>query len=295
MSRLSFSLNRQNGQTTDSALFASPQKSTKRISEVDQENKQSAQQEQPEEGKFDIERGVIPLKTLPTTAERSSNDNGDNVGSRSAGVGLVPGGQRSASWLRQGASRWSPRDLLMRAEEVDRVKVTPAHSMNASLGSKETSAVANIVQEVAVSQALGLVLCGCAGTGRSPPVSDEEGEGKGAAGVAAAVAQARRPGTSSVHGTLSALSQLGRSRHGPASLGVMTRTWHGKSRHRTRHHSHSMAGGAGNPNARGGGFVAMVQEMVHDALQDIVGDVAGELVRSDRAPAVLAVRASKTK
>lgn len=253
-------------------MFASPKMSTKRISEVDEENKQSAQQENPEEGKFDIEEGDIPI-----------------VGSRGAGRGFVPDGQRSASWLRQGALSWSPRDLLMRAEEVDRVKVTPTQLM----GSKDTSAVVNVVQEVAASQASGLVLCGCAGSGRSPPSNDEEGERKGAAGVVAAVAQARRPGTSSVHGTLSALSQLGRSRHGPASLGVMTRTWHGKSRHRTRHHSHSMAGGAGN--ARGGSFVAMVQEMIHDALQDIVGDVAGELVRSDRAPAVLAVRASKTK
>lgn len=254
-------------------MFASPQTSTKRISEVDEENKQSAQQERPEEGKFDLEKGDIPI-----------------VGPRGAGRGFVPEGQRSASWLRQEASRWSPRDLLMKVEEVDRVKVIRTQSM----GSKDASAVVNTVQEVAASQASGLVLCGCAGSGRSPPSNDEEGgEGKVGAGVAAAGAQARRSGTSSVHGTLSALSQLGRSRHGPASLGVMTRTWHGKSRHRTRHHSQSMAGGAGN--ARGGSFVVMVQEMIHDALQDIVGDVAGELVRSDRAPAVLAVRASKTK
>lgn len=240
----------------------------------------------------------------------------------------------AAAWShappRRNSSSWSGRELVGRAEAMDRVKVTPAWSLNAALGAmsmssssspasvRAPSAAATIVQQVAAAQFTGLVICGCAGSGQpamsaalsAPGQRANGGVGGGSAGRGASPAPLS--GANSVHGKWPSLGPLGRSRHGPSSLSLMTRSWHGKSWHYGRsHHSREAAaaraagragdgggGGAGGhpaslrPSSLRGGLASAVDGVIQNALEDLVGDVVGGLVRSERAPAVLAVRAS---
>lgn len=229
---------------------------------------------------------------------------------------------------RASSSSWSGRDLVATAEELDRVKVTPAWSLNAALGAMaisssasvsdgmraattSTSAAATIVRQVVAAQSTGLVLCGCAGSGQPPMMAAvaRGGRGNGGGGVPGAPrARFAAPlsGANSVHGKWPSLS---RSRHGPMSLGIMARSWHGKSRHhggggRSHMSSRHAAGGGGHPAAAQGmgvrpsslrgGLESAIDGVINDALEYLVGDVAGALLACDQAPAVLAVRAGAT-
>lgn len=206
-------------------------------------------------------------------------------------------------------SSWSARELLSRAEGLAQVRVTPAWSLTAALGAMESSSSAvksaapSIVQQVATAQSIGLVLCGCAGSGQ-PPLATAPGQQQGGGGVAGAGGAGAGTGsndlplagTRSVHAKWPSLG----SRHGPGSL--MTRSWHGKSRHHARG-SHRAREAAAATNARFGGsrpgshsrqsgMASAVKGVINSALWDIIGDVAAGLVRSEPAPAVLAVRSS---
>lgn len=214
---------------------------------------------------------------------------------------------------RRSSSSWSDRELVATAEELDRVKVTPAWSLNAALSAMTvssptdprdaTSAAATIVRQVVAAQSTGLVLCGCAGSGQPPMVATARGASGGDGGAPRARFAAPLSGANSVHGKWPSLS---RSRHEPTSLSVMARSWHGKSRHyggRSHASSRQVAGGGGHPAVQGmgarpaslrGGLASAIDGVVSDALAYLVGDVAGALVSSDQAPAVLAVRASAT-
>ena len=207
--------------------------------------------------------------------------------------------------LRRSASTWSSRDLVKRAEGLPRVRVTPAWSLNAALGTMSSSSpttkdastttASSIVQEVAAARSSGLVICGCAGSGQLP-VSDrpEAAPAEGVNGVRA-IGGAPLAGANSVHGKWPSLGPLSRSRHNPT---LSTRSWHGKARPlggRSLHSSRHGAGGAKVSGVRGngrGGLASAVDNVIHSALVDIVGDVAGGLARAEREPAVLAVRAS---
>ena len=192
----------------------------------------------------------------------------------------------------------------------------------------ELSAAASIVQEVVATQSSGLVLCGCAGSGQAyatamaaaagdgeavGPATEGVGRDAGAAAgprASAGVAAMQAPlsGANSVHGRWPSLGPLGRSSHGHQirsrhgqSLSLMTRTWHGKSRHRVRHHPSAAGMGergeghlGGRQYERRGRLPTVLELMIEEALENLIGDVAGGLMRSDRAPAVLAVRASKS-
>lgn len=207
---------------------------------------------------------------------------------------------------RRSSSTWSSRDLVKRAEGLPRVRVTPAWSLNAALGAMSASSpttkdsssttASGIVQEVAAARSTGLVICGCAGSGQLPlsdmPTAPAEGMDRlGALGGNVPLA-----GTSSVHGKWPSLGPLSRSKH---TSTLSTRSWHGKSRQlgRSLHSSRHGAGGARVSGVRGGarggsGLASAVDRVIHGALLDIVGDIAGGLARSEREPAVLAVRAS---
>lgn len=265
----------------------------------------------------------LPLPTPPEQASAAgkaaavhpSNVPGDPVlHHRATGSGTSDSIRATESPpRRRSASSWSGRELVATAEELDRVKVTPAWSLNAALSAMTissptdprdaTSAAATIVRQVVAAQSTGLVLCGCAGSGQPPMVATARGANGGDGGAPRARFAAPLSGANSVHGKWPSLS---RSRHGPTSLSVMTRSWHGKSRHyggRSHASSRQVAGGGGHPAAQGmgarpasqrGGLASAIDGVVSDALAYLVGDVAGALVRSDQAPAVLAVRASAT-
>ena len=162
------------------------------------------------------------------------------------------------------------------------------------------SAAASIVQEVVATQSSGLVLYGCAGSGQAyaTAVAAAAGDGEaggpatdGAEGDAGAAADPRASagvvamqvllsGANSVHGRWPSLGPLGRSSHGPQirsrhgpSLSLMTRTWHGKSRHRVRHHPNAAGmgergqGHLGRRNDEGRGRLPSVLEwMIEEAL-----------------------------
>ncbi|CAM9690772.1 unnamed protein product, partial [Scytosiphon promiscuus] len=168
-----------------------------------------------------------------------------------------------------------------------------------------TSAAAGIVQEVVEARSIGLVLCGCAGSGQEEQQQQPEATGGEDGAVAAGTnplfggtrsAHGKGPSVASVGGFRNSLGAGGRS--GPLSL--MTRSWHGKSRHHTRWSYRSAreaaanSGGSDRPGStsRHSGLASVVEEMINNALRHIVGDVATVLLASDPAPAVLAVRAS---
>eukprot|EP00752_Nemacystus_decipiens_P004580 g4180.t1 len=258
----------------------------------------------------------------PAAADFPGNGNGNGNGNGSGN------GVRSSSW--------SAREVLQRAEGLDRVRITPAWSLTAAMeaspsGSPSTlpssqvaSAAANIVRQVAGAQAFGLVLCGTAGTGplaassswpsvapqqRGAGVGDAGGPGTGIDGGGSRIGNNDVPlaGTRSVHGFWPSIIGGG-SRHGnrPSSLSLMTRSWHGKSRHHARGSHRAREAAATAAAADGGRFAAgagarprqsglasAVNMMINHALWGLVGDVAAGLLRSEPAPAVLAVRASK--
>ena len=222
---------------------------------------------------------------------------GQDNGSTATGAAALP--------PRRSSSTWSGRDLVKRAEGLPRVRVTTAWSLNAALGAMSASSTAtkdsstttasSIVQEVAAARSSGLVICGCAGSGQLP-LSDMPAAP--AAGMDRVVPLGNAPlaGTSSVHGKWPSLGPLNRSKHNPT---LSTRSWHGKSRQlgRSLHSSRHGAGGARVSGVRGGvrgggGLASAVDRVIHGALLDMVGDIAGGLARSEREPAVLAVRAS---
>ena len=320
---------------------------------LEQERPLGEQDDEEEDGKHDLEEGVIvdgktgaeqarpaaraPRAAAVHSASGSMAQRTGNVSTISIASGA--GAHRSLSWLRQPSSPWSARELVRRVEEeIDRVKVvttgwslhTAINAMSSKPNTEGEAAgeagdgdkflpAASILQEVVVTQSSGLVLCGCAGSGQAYAMAlaaaardGEAGDSAtngvdGDAGAAAgprssagdAAMQAPLSGANSVHGRWPALGTLGRSRHGP-SLGLMTRTWHGKSRHRVRQDPSAASigergeGHLGGRNYEGHGRLPSVLDlMIEEALEDFIGDVAGGLMRSDRAPAVLAVRASK--
>lgn len=252
------------------------------------------------------------VDTPSATADVPGSGSGNGSGSGSSGVH---------------SSSWSAREVVQRAEGLDRVRVTPAWSLSEALGASlspsssalsETSAAAAIVRQVASTQVFGLVLCGCAGSG-TPAASpghrqrgDGDGDGAGAGpgtgtGNGGGGNDVPLSGTRSVHGkwpSLGVPSIIG-SRHGPSSLSLMTRSWHGKSRHHARggHRAREAAAAstsrfgsgrsADGSHPRQGGLVSAVNMVINNALWELVGDVAAGLLRSEPAPAVLAVRASK--
>jgi len=259
----------------------------------------------------DLEAGAAPESIAPAAATTDAPNNGNGSGNGSTGNGgaSASGGGRGGN-----GSSWSARELVCRAERLARVRVMPAWSLGAALGASSssstsassshpfpTSAAATIVQQVAAAHAVGLVLCGCAGSGGLGATATSPGqqEGEGGSGIRHNVPLS---GTRSVHGkwpTLNMPSIIGSSRHGPSSLSLMTRSWHGKSRHhargshRARQAAAAAAANGGAPVARQSGLATAVSMVINAALWDIVGDVAASLVRMDQAPAVLAIRASK--
>lgn len=259
---------------------------------------------------------VPPAGAAPSGG--GGGDNGNGIGGTAAAApAAVMGGVHSSSW--------SVRELMRRAEALDRVRVTRAWSLNAALGAmsaassstqtspSSTAAAVSIVQEVASSRSIELVLCGCAGSGHMPAVppagqqqqqreADGAGVGSGPPPRAGNNANGNRNvplsgASSSVHGKWPSI--MG-SRHGPSSLSLITRSWHGKSRHHARgsHRAREAAAASGRytadggSNSRHGGLASAVKGVINNALWDIVGDVAAGLVRSEPATAVLAVRAS---
>lgn len=255
-----------------------------------------------EEENEDIENGVSETTTAevraarPPTAEeasraafihqRRSNDNGPSDGS--GGGGRI----FTSDTVRRSSSSWSERELINKAEEHPRVKVTPAWRLNAALGamhrsSPSISSSLDIVQQVATSQCPGLVLCGCAGSGQ---VVVGSGTGERGGRPAQPVV-----GAYSMHGKWPSIARA--KYGGQNSVSPMTRSWHGKSRHHARGQMRQNAAGRGMPSAqlisRAGGLASAVDVVITNALEDLVGDVAGKLVGSDGAPAVLAVRASQ--
>ena len=269
----------------------------------------------------DVEAGAAvarpgPTSNTPPPAPAAADFPGNGSGSGSGNGN----GVRSSSW--------SAREVVQRAEGLDRVRVTPAWSLTAALEASpsvsasaplsQASAVANIVRQVAGAQAFGLVLCGAAGSGppavgSSSPGGGLQQRGGGGDGPAGTGGSGGRigshdvplAGTRSVHGVKWPSIIGGGSRHGnrPSSLSLMTRSWHGKSRHHARgsHRAKEAAavdrgrfadGGGARP--RQSGLASAVNMVINNALWDLVGDVAAGLLRSEPVPAVLAVRASKS-
>lgn len=173
------------------------------------------------------------------------------------------------------------------------------------------------MQEVASARSIGLVLCGCAGSGHLAAVSPagqqqrEAVGGGGGGGVGSGPPRTGNNGnrkhdvplsgaSSSAHGKWPSIigGGGGGSRHGPSSLSLMTRSWHGKSRHHARgsHRAREAAAAANGRYAgsrsRQSGLASAVEGVINNALWGIVGDVAAGLVRLEQPPAVLAVRAS---
>lgn len=251
---------------------------------------------------------VGPAAAAPAAADNAPG-NGSGNGNGNGGNGVH-------------SSSWSAREVVQRAEGLDRVRVTPAWSLAAALGEatpsstsspappSQASVAANIVRQVAGAQAFGLVLCGCTGSGglaTTSPARNERGAGA-EPGTAGGSTGEPLTGTRSVHGKWP--SMIGGSRHGqrPRSLSLMTRSWHGKSRHHARGshrareaataHSDRFVGGGGGDDGgsrpRQSGLASAVNMVINHALWDLVGDVAANLLRSEPAPAVLAVRASKS-
>ncbi|CAM9695138.1 unnamed protein product [Ectocarpus sp. 4 AP-2014] len=277
--------------------------------------------EQGPPGETDLEVGAVviqpgsnPGTPAPTAAAAAATP---TVGGNGSG-GAASTAAAAASAGEVGfdtRSSWSARELLARAEGLPQVRVTPAWSLTAALGAMPSSsstvksAAPSIIQQVVTAQAIGLVLCGCAGSGQPPLTTapgQQQGGGGGAAGGGAGSGAGSSAvplaGTRSVHGKWLSLG----SRHEPGSL--MTRSWHGKSRHHARgshlaREAAAAAAAAAASNARLGGsrpesqsrqsgLASAVQGVINSALWDIVGDVAAGLVRSEPAPAVLAVRSS---
>ncbi|CAN0401190.1 unnamed protein product [Laminaria digitata] len=268
----------------------------------------------------DLEAGVGVVTNTAASPRASSATALNAVGASAAGGARPPavdlptrghlngGAAAAAATLlpRRSTSTWSGRDLIKKAEGLPRVRVTPAWSLNAALGAmsasspttKDASATtaSSIVQEVAAARSSGLVICGCAGSGQLPVSDLPSAPAEGANRVGGALGNAPLAGASTVHGKWPSLGPLSRSRHNPT---LSTRSWHGKSRQlgRSMHSSRHGAGGARVSGVHGGvrgggGLASAVDRVLHGALLDIVGDVAGGLVRSEREPAVLAVRAS---
>lgn len=265
----------------------------------------------------DLEAGAEVVRPEPTASNPAAADVPGNGNGNGNGAGNGTG-NGNGNGVR--SSSWSAHELVQRAEALDRVRVTPAWSLSAALGAgssssssspsslSQTSAAATIVRQVASAQAFGLVVCGCAGPG---PLATSPGRQQRGVGVGAATETVNGSGsndvplsgTRSVHGKWPSLG-IG-SRHGPSSLSLMTRSWHGKSRHHARgsHRAREAAaaanGGGGGRFADGSrprqsGLASAVNMVINNALWDLVGDVAAGLLRSEPAPAVLAVRASKS-
>lgn len=197
---------------------------------------------------------------------------------------------------------WTGREVMKMADSLERVTVTPAWSLQAELGSSNPSSPptlpvtesARIVQQFVASQATGLVICGCAGSANLP--SDLEPdigpEPKGGGTMLAPMAEAM-PGKRSRTATMASVDAGGRR--------VPSQTWHaGKtsSRHgfsgHTRRRTHALTRS-----------ISSITQIERDAqwdtafgppgvLDSLVGDVVSMLIRSERSPAVLAVRANLT-
>ncbi|CAM9920533.1 unnamed protein product, partial [Ectocarpus fasciculatus] len=117
---------------------------------------------------------------VTTAAVGGSGSGGAATATAAASAGAARSDTRSA---------WSARELLARAEGLAQVRVTPAWSLTAALGaissssSTVKSAAPSIVQQVATAQSIGLVLCGCAGSGQ-PPLATASGQQQGGGGAA---------------------------------------------------------------------------------------------------------------
>lgn len=197
---------------------------------------------------------------------------------------------------------WTGREVMKMADSLERVTVTPAWSLQAELGSSNPPSPpslpltesARIVLQFVASQATGLVICGCAGSANLP--SDLEpgiGLGLNEGGTMTAPMAGAIPGQRSRVSTMASADAGGRP--------VPSQTWHaGKtsSRHgfssHTRRRTHALTRS-----------ISSIAHIERDAqwdatfgpqgvLDSLVGDVVSVLMRSERSPAVLAVRANLT-
>ncbi|CAN0374897.1 unnamed protein product [Pylaiella littoralis] len=213
-------------------------------------------------------------------------------------------------------SSWSARELVRRAEALDRVRITRAWSLNAALGAmsasspsprtspSSTSAAASIVLEVVRGRSTGLVLCGCAGSGQlaaavSPAGQQQQqqqqqrepgGSGGGGGGGSGPPPRATTNGNGnrnvplsgasmSVHGKWPSIAAG--SRLGPGSRSVTTRSWHGKSRHHARgsHRAREAAAAAnGRFAADAGGPNNPRHGGLASAVQGVINDALWDIV-----------------
>lgn len=192
------------------------------------------------------------------------------------------------------------------ADSIERVTVTPAWSIQAEVGAAAevpsspavapVSPSARVVQQFVATQSVGLVICGCAGSGHLPPgLTPRQGSEHGGGGPAAAAAAPMSGGVSGQQRPRTAsLGPLNVSRRG-----LTWQTWHaGKTNSRhgpgARKRMRSFTRSMSNVPPVEHDAAADAALGPHGALDPLVGDVVSVLMRSDRSPAVFAVRASLT-
>lgn len=253
------------------------------------------------------QRRPFPPSPLPPSLPQVPGTTKTSPPSRITGSGSTVRQEQQQARRSASGGSWSGRDLMKVADTLDHVTVTPAWSLHAALGAlapsspstPNTSPSARIVYQIATTQSTSLLICGCAGSRHLPlapgaasaaPMSPNDvGSGNVGSGTSAPISGA---GPAQARETIASLGPLNISRHG-----LSWQTWHpgrhshhgpgarGRTRSLSRSHPHASSGFGGEGDG-------MFGTHHHEMLEYLLGDVVGALAGADKAPAVLAVRAS---